>query len=156
MLLANRLAEHSRLDAADDGHSRSRHVNHLYRTRFAIDRPKRTAVLLRSSPGVTARAHPLNKGVAEDFDEACEHGLLRDEARGSGVLYWLGLCQVLMANLLERPRAPADIARRIDEMVMLGLTGLHIHRSFPGPHTIKLLNEFIQPFLFYGRSQFPH
>ena len=31
-----------------------------------------------------------------------------------------------MANLLERPRAPADIARRIDEMVMLGLTGLGI------------------------------
>lgn len=94
--------------------------------RFAIDHPKRTAVLLRSSAGVTARAHPLNKGVAEDFDEACERGLLRDEARGSGVLYWLGLCQVLMANLLERPRTLAETGRRIDEMVMLGLTGLGI------------------------------
>lgn len=93
---------------------------------FAIDHPKRTAVLLRSSAGVTARAHPLNKGVAEDFDEACERGLLRDEARGSGVLYWLGLCQVLMANLLERPRTLAETKRRIDEMVMLGLTGLGI------------------------------
>lgn len=94
--------------------------------RFAIDHPKRTAVLLRGSAGVTARGHPLNKGVAEDFDEACERGLLRDEARGSGVLYWLGLCQVLMANLRERSRAPTDIARRVDEMAMLGLTGLGI------------------------------
>lgn len=94
--------------------------------RFTIDHPKRTAVLLRSSAGVTARAHPLNKGVAEDFDEACERGLLREEARGSGVLYWLGLCQALMANLLERPRTSIDIARRVDEMAMLGLTGLGI------------------------------
>lgn len=97
--------------------------------RFAIDHPKRSAVLLRSSAGVTARAHPLNKGLAEDFDEACQRGLLRNEARGSGVLYWLGLCQVLMANLLERPRTTAEIEKRIHEMVTLGLTGLGVDNA---------------------------
>ena len=93
---------------------------------FAINDPKRTAVLLRSHGSSTARANPLNKGLVEDVDAACAKGLLRPEARGSGVLYWLGLCQILMVNLVEQRLDPESARRRVREMIVLGLTGLGI------------------------------
>lgn len=93
---------------------------------FAISNSKRTAVLLRSHASSTARDHPLNKGLVEDFKAAHANGLLRLEAVGSGVLYWIGLCQALMANLVERQPNPAVADRRISEMIILGLSGLGV------------------------------
>ena len=96
---------------------------------FAIENPKRTAVLFRSAGSVTERSHPLNKGVADDFDAAAKLGLIREEAKGSGVLYWLGLCQALMAYLVGRDRTPAESDARVTEMLILGLTGLGIDKG---------------------------
>jgi len=94
--------------------------------RYAIHNPKRTAVLLRGLGGVTERAHPLNQGVSNDFEAAGRRGLISPEARNTGVLYWLGLCQVLMASLLDAPDE-GDAARvRVREMMTLGLTGLGV------------------------------
>lgn len=91
---------------------------------FALREPKRARVLLRSHGTSTARAHPLNRGLLEDVEAACTQGLLRPEAREAGVLYWLGLCQALMINLIERPMTRAQADQRIADMVTLGLSGL--------------------------------
>lgn len=91
---------------------------------FALSNPERAAVLLRSAARVTDRDNPLNAGVRADFEAACGAGLLRPEARESGVLYWLGLCQVLMASLVERGADRGDARNRVREMTVLGLTGL--------------------------------
>jgi len=96
---------------------------------FAIHNPMRSAVLLRGSEGVTMRSHPLNRGVSQDFDEARRLGLIRPEAGQSGVLYWLGLCQVLMASLLDAPGRGGDTRMRLREMMILGLGGLGIPDS---------------------------
>lgn len=93
---------------------------------FALHHPKRTTVLLRSHANSTARAHPLNKGLVNDVEAACARGLLRPEAQESGVLYWLGLCQILMANLVERQLPRAAYEQRLSEMLALGLTGLGV------------------------------
>jgi AcrR family transcriptional regulator len=93
---------------------------------FAITNPKRSAVLLRSHASSTARDHPLNKGLVEDMAAASALGLVRAEARDSGVLYWLGLCQVLMINLAERKFARPNADRRIADMIVLGLSGLGV------------------------------
>lgn len=93
---------------------------------FALTDPKRTSVLLRSHGSFTARAHPLNKGLVEDINAACAAGLLRSEARDGGVLFWLGLCQILMLNLVERRPDPESAQRRIGDMIVLGITGLGI------------------------------
>jgi len=93
---------------------------------FAMAQPKRSAVLLRSQGSSTARAHPLNRGVVGDFEAACAQGLLRPEAQQSGVLYWLGLCQAIMTNIVERRPSREDANRRLAEMLVLGLTGLGI------------------------------
>jgi hypothetical protein len=93
---------------------------------FAIKNPKRAMVLLRSHANSTARAHPLNQGLVGDFEAALALGLLRPEAEQSGVLYWLGLCQVLMINLIERQLTRPEANRRIADMILLGLAGLGV------------------------------
>lgn len=96
---------------------------------FAINSPKRTAALLRGSRNVMERTHPLNKGVADDFDQAGKLGILSQEAKISGVLYWLGLCLALMASLLDNLGARPETPLRVREMMILGLTGLGLERD---------------------------
>ncbi|KUR70874.1 hypothetical protein AQZ52_13715 [Novosphingobium fuchskuhlense] len=91
---------------------------------FAMAQPKRTIVLLRSSASSTLTSHPLNRGLVDDIEAAFRAGLIRDAAREAGVLYWLGLCQVLLANLVEELPGPAAARERLAAMLMLGLTGL--------------------------------
>lgn len=93
---------------------------------FALSRPSRTIVLLRSHGSSTARADPLNRGLVEDMEAACAEGLVRPEAREAGVLYWLGLCQSVMTNIVERGFGEEEAARRLEAMLVLGLTGLGI------------------------------
>lgn len=93
---------------------------------FALVQPKRSSVLLRSHGSSTLRDHPLNRGVVADFEAACAQGMLHPEAQHSGVLYWLGLCQVLMVNLVERQRGEIEADRRISDMIILGLRGLGV------------------------------
>lgn len=93
---------------------------------FALSQPTRTIILLRSQASSTLRAYSLNRGLVEDFDAACAQGLLRNEARDAGMVYWLGLCQILMTNLIERKRSAAEANQRVKSLVLLGLSGLGI------------------------------
>lgn len=96
---------------------------------FAIRHPKRTTVLLRSQANSTLRAHPLNRGLVRDVEEAVAEGQLRPEAAESGVLFWLGLCHALMTNLVERKPERKDAAQRVNEMLVMGLSGLGVQRA---------------------------
>lgn len=93
---------------------------------FAREQPERAIVLLRSHDWSTSRAHPLNKGLKKDIDDACAQGLLRAEASATGLLYWLGLCQVLMVHVVEQRPSRPESEERLAEMLMLGLTGLGV------------------------------
>ncbi len=96
---------------------------------FALDHPRRTVVLLRSQGTSTASTHPLNKGLREDIEAACKHGLLRPQARESGLLYWLGLCQILVIHLVELRPGMAEASARLADMLMMGLTGLGVDQN---------------------------
>ena len=91
---------------------------------FALAEPKRTIVLLRSSASSTLTTHPLNRGLVEDMEAALAARLVRDEARAGGVLYWLGLCQLLLANFVEELPQPDAARERLRSMLVLGLAGL--------------------------------
>lgn len=91
---------------------------------FALAEPKRTIVLLRSSANSTLASHALNRGLVEDMNAALAAGLVREAARTGGVLYWLGLCQVLLANFVEEDPGPDAARERLGAMLVLGLTGL--------------------------------
>ena len=96
---------------------------------FALGKPKQSMVLLRSQDTSTSRADPLNRGLKEDMDAACERGLLRAEAASSGLLFWLGLCQVLMIHLVERRPTRPEAQRRLSGMIIMGLTGLGVDEA---------------------------
>lgn len=93
---------------------------------LALDQPRRMMVLLRSQVPATSQTHPLNRGLKEDIAAALDKGLLRPEACHTGLLYWLGLCQVLMINLIETRPPPPRASQRLGEMLLLGLTGLGV------------------------------
>lgn len=92
--------------------------------RFAMEQPGRTMVLLRSQMPATSQSHPLNSGLKEDIHAALEQGLLRQEASVSGVPYWLGLCQVLMMELIDARPSRHLAAERLGDMLLMGLIGL--------------------------------
>ena len=94
--------------------------------RFALEERVKAIVMFRSLSGVTTRAHPLNRGVVADLDAVEAMGLLGPEAERGGVRYWIGLCQVAMLNIIERPPEPGEGNARLYEMIVLGLCGLGI------------------------------
>lgn len=91
---------------------------------YALDEPRKAAIMLRSFDQSTLRDHPLNQGIVADMSAAIATGRFRPEARASGVRFWLGLCMALMMNALERGPGRADAATRLREMTVLALTGL--------------------------------
>ncbi len=91
---------------------------------YAFDEPRKTAIMLRNAGQSTLRDNPLNQGILADMNAAVATGRLRGEAAQSGTRFWLGLCQVLIANALERRIDRAEGARRLKEMLVLALTGL--------------------------------
>ena len=93
---------------------------------FALEQPGRAMVLLRSQVPATSADHPLNAGLKEDIAAALAAGQLRPEAREAGLLFWLGLCQVLMLRMLEGSPAAASARQQIEPMLILGLTGLGV------------------------------
>lgn len=94
--------------------------------RLAACEPRRIQVLLRLQVPATRQTDPLNRGLKDDVEAALAQGLLRPEAREAGVLYWLGLCQVLMINLIEIRPAHDEAAQRLGEMLAMGLAGLGV------------------------------
>lgn len=91
---------------------------------FALEQPRDTVVMLRNLEMSTARDHWLNRGISADIAAAVATGAVRPEAATSGVRYWLGLCQVAMLNAIERRLTTQEAAERLDEMLLLALTGL--------------------------------
>lgn len=91
---------------------------------YAFDEPRKTAIMLRNVGQSTLRDNPLNQGILADINAAVATGRLRGEAAQSGTRFWLGLCQVLIANALERRIDRTEGARRLKEMLVLALTGL--------------------------------
>lgn len=94
---------------------------------YALTEPRRTVVMMRGMVRSTTRDNPLNTGVRADVEACVTAGLLRAEAAQAGVLYWLGLCHALIANLVERRDTPEfSPERRLEDMQLMGLIGLGI------------------------------
>ncbi len=93
---------------------------------FALSEHKRASAMLRGHEWATARRHPLNRGIIDDLDACVAAGLLRPEAVTAGLVYWLGVCQLALINILEERLARPAAARRLEEILVLALNGLGV------------------------------
>lgn len=93
---------------------------------FALTERKRCIVMLRGLELSTGLNHRLNQGIRADIEALSAAGLARPEAASSGVRFWLGLCQIMQLNTIERDLSRGDAAERLREMLVLGLTGLGV------------------------------
>lgn len=96
---------------------------------FALTQRKRCIVMLRGLELSTGLNHRLNQGIRADIEAIVAAGLARPEAASSGVRFWLGLCQIMQLNAIERELSRRDAAQRLREMLVLGLTGLGVPES---------------------------
>lgn len=93
---------------------------------FACLEPGRTIVMLRGLPGMMAPDNPLNRGVAADLAAAVAAGQVRPEAAAAGVLYWLGVCQALVVNIIDARPNGTEATAVLRDMIVLGLCGLGV------------------------------
>lgn len=91
---------------------------------FALAHRARAMVMLRADAGTTGARHPLNAGVSRDIADAIAAGAARAEAGDWGVLYWIGLCQTLMIDIVRRELGRVEAAEALGAMALMGLTGL--------------------------------
>ncbi len=96
---------------------------------FALDERKSCIAMLRSAGGSTSESHPLNLGIQADL-KACIDANLVDERSGKiGLLFWLGLCQAMMTDVIERKLSTQAASEQLYEMLLLGLTGLGVNQK---------------------------
>jgi AcrR family transcriptional regulator len=96
---------------------------------FALSKPKRFAVMVRTASGMTFSNHPLNIGLAKDLRMCVRAGLIRADSQRNGVAFWIGCCQTLMIAVVEQRASPERALDLLSDMLVLGLSGLGADES---------------------------
>jgi AcrR family transcriptional regulator len=91
---------------------------------YALANPQRTAVLARSFNGMSLDDHPINAGLLHDLRDARAAGAIDIPSEQAGVLYWLGVCQIVMGNIVESEADEASARRLLIDMLYMSLRGL--------------------------------
>ena len=92
---------------------------------FALGSPKRAKVMLQGmGGGATSQTHPLNRGLNDDVAACISAGLLNAEVEATGVMFWLGVCQMAMVSALSEASSRAVVAAQVQSLLILALGGL--------------------------------
>ncbi len=92
--------------------------------RFALADAQAARILMRGHGGAAAADHPLNAGVRSDIARGLAEGRLSAPTLNAGVLYVVGLCQVLLAGVVLQGLDRDQAGRLTAEVLTLLLTGL--------------------------------
>ena len=92
--------------------------------RFALADAQAARILMRGHGGAAAADHPLNAGVRSDIARGLAEGRLSAPTLNAGVLYVVGLCQVLLAGVVLQGLDRDQSGRLTAEVLTLLLTGL--------------------------------
>lgn len=93
---------------------------------FALTQRDCAVIMLRAALSVTTRNHPLNEGLLGDIEAAIMAGLIPESTRDAGLLFWLGNCQMLMMNVIERRPSRVEAADRTYDIMVMALIGLGV------------------------------
>jgi AcrR family transcriptional regulator len=93
---------------------------------FALAEPTRAKIMVRGLEWATAADHALNQGLRGDIAAGVGSGRFAERAAGSGALYIIGLCTMMMATVVHERLTPQPARRLASDMLLLALTGLGV------------------------------
>jgi AcrR family transcriptional regulator len=93
---------------------------------FALLERKRALVMLRGITWSTSRDHPLNAGLRDDIDACIVAGHFNGQAGRSGLMFWLGACQMLMVSVLAHDMSRQDAAAQMRDTMVMALSGMGV------------------------------
>lgn len=91
---------------------------------FALIEPRDARVMLRGANRAAHADHPLNRGLRTDLAAGTAAGQFRIPSIDASVLYVIGVCQALLAAVVERDLDHGAAERLTREMVVMLLGGL--------------------------------
>ena len=122
-----RQAVEVRIDAANEGVTDpARRVARGIRgfVEFALTEPRDARVMLRRASRAAHADHPLNRGLRTDLAAGATSGQFRILSIDASILYVIGVCQALLAAVVERD-LEHDVAERLTrEVLTMLLSGL--------------------------------
>ena len=101
---------------------------------FALTERDRAIVMLRGALSSTARDHPLNRGLLEDIEAGVAAALIPERVRAAGLLFWLGNCQMLIMNVVERRPSRKEAAERTYDILQMALLGMGVEITEADAH----------------------
>lgn len=99
---------------------------------FALDERESCIAMLRSAGASTSQNHPLNVGAYADLKACIDAKLIDEHSAKIGLLYWLGLCQAMMTDVIQQKFSRQKASEQLEKMLLLGLTGLGVNEEFIG------------------------
>ena len=94
---------------------------------FALEERESSIAMLRSAGASTSESHPLNLGAYADLKACIDANLVDEQAGKIGLLYWLGLCQALITDVIQQKLSQQEASEQLQQMLLLGLTGLGVN-----------------------------
>lgn len=122
-----RQAVEVRIDAANEGVTDpalriSRGIRGF--VEFALAEPRDARVMLRRASRAAHADHPLNRGLRTDLAAGAATGQFRIPSIDASVLYVIGVCQTLLAAVVERELEQDAADRLTREVLAMLLCGL--------------------------------
>jgi AcrR family transcriptional regulator len=96
---------------------------------FALSERKRAMVMLRGMSWSPSHNHPFNAGLRYDITTCVLAGHLNEEAARSGLLFWLGACQMLMMTILAQNSSRQEAADHMRDTLFMALLGMGVDLS---------------------------
>jgi len=96
---------------------------------FALLNPRQTIVLARTARGMTLEDHPLNRQLRDDMQAVIEAGLAQPPSLAGAVPFWLGCCNTIVANIVERGVGTEQAGPMLADMLILALRGLGVESA---------------------------
>lgn len=90
---------------------------------YAVANPQRTVVLARTVNGASFDEHPVNAGLQQDLRDAIAARQIVMPSERAAVLFWLGICQVIMVSIVDSRADKAAAHALLADMLQLGLRG---------------------------------
>jgi AcrR family transcriptional regulator len=91
---------------------------------FALADPRSAKIMLRGHDRALGADHPLNAGVRADVALGVSSGRFRPLSLQAGVLYVVGVCQMLLAAVIMEQMDTVAARLATEELLVLLLTGL--------------------------------